>query len=262
MGTEYPEKLKNLQEKINLEESEIERWKEYKDRIYSGYDPETKLYEQFKGFYDLEYIDLKEYEPRSVPMDVILGREKTRQTQVIKQPDVLMFMMLFGEKFSKEQVTANYDFYEKRCGHGSSLSPSIHSVMAARAGKADKAYKYFLKNAKIDIGDEFGNAAGGIHIGSLGGVWLSLIYGFAGMYAVEKGLIFDPCPPHQWESLEISLKWHGQDIKITLNHDNIKFFVTGDKNIHLSAGFDNWKEITPHIEYTAVKTDNKWEWKE
>lgn len=263
MNSEYPENLRELKKKLNLESCEIEDWQEFKDNIYLGYSPETKLFEQFKGFYDLEYIDLQEYEPRSVPMDVLLGKEKTRNSQVIKQADVLMFMMLFAERFSKDEIIANYEFYEKRCGHGSSLSPSIHSVMAAKAGKTDEAYKYFEKNAKIDIGDAFGNAAGGIHIASLGGVWMSIVLGFAGMCPVENGLVFKPDLPEEWESIKFPLEWRGQKLNVFLNHDEIRFSLTGDKNICLSVGkFDNWKEIAPGSEYIAVHDGQKWEWKE
>ncbi|HSA07171.1 MAG TPA: hypothetical protein P5556_08315 [Candidatus Gastranaerophilales bacterium] len=262
MNLNYPDQLKILKEKINLRENEPEEWNLYKENMYLGYDPETKLYEQFKGFYDLEYIDLKEYEPRFIPMDIILGRAKTAQTQVIKQADVLMFMMLFRERFSKEQLSVNYDFYENRCGHGSSLSPSIHSVMASAVGKTADAYRYFLKNAKIDIGDEFGNAAGGIHIASTGGVWMSVAFGFAGMCPVEKGLVFDPQLPDEWNSIEFSIKWREQTIYATLFKNEIKFFISGNKNIFLSAGFYNWREISPAVEYIAFKNNQKWEWKE
>ncbi len=262
MVSEHPGKLDELKQKINLEKHEIDDWKGFKDNIYHGYDEQSGIFEQFKGFHELEYIDLQEYEPRSVPMDVILGRKRTEQSQVIKQPDVLMFMMLFGEHFSQEQLVANYEFYEERCGHGSSLSPSIHSIMAARAGKTREAYDYFLKNAKIDIGDAFGNAAGGIHIAALGGVWMSLVFGFAGMHPVEKGLIFDPNLPDEWNKLEFSIKWQDQDINVVFNHNEINFSTTGEKTIYLSVGFDNWKEISPGAEYTAIKDEQKWEWKE
>jgi len=262
MNSTYPEKLKKLEKKINLKYEEIEVWKECEKDMCLGYDPDTKLYEQFRGYFDLEYIDLNDYEPRSIPMDIILGREKIEKTQVIKQADVLMFMTLFGERFSQEELIANYEFYEKRCGHGSSLSPGIHCIAAARAGKAGDAYRYFLKNAKIDIGDEFGNASGGIHIASLGGVWMSVVFGFAGMYSTEKGLIFNPCLPVEWDNIEFSVKWRKQKINVILGHNKIDFFVAGNKNIYLSTGFNNWKEIDSGICYSAVKIDQKWEWKE
>lgn len=214
--------------KLGIEDKETKKWENYRDHIYLGFDAKTKLYEQFKGFYDLEYIDISKYEPRSAPMDIILGRERTQKSQVIKQADVLMFMFLFRERFSKKDLATNYDYYERRCGHGSSLSPSIHSIIAARAGKVGSAYKYFLKNAQIDIGDAFGNAAGGIHIASLGGVWMSLVFGFAGLTFTEEGLKFDPCLPDEWDSIEFSIKWRGEKLDIVV--DNQKVLINGEKS--------------------------------
>ncbi len=213
--------------KLNIDDEEKNDWKNYRDKIYSGFNPKTGLYEQFKGFYNLEYIDIEEYEPRTAPMDVILGREKTAKTQVIKQPDVLMFMFLFGEQFSKEDLAVNYDFYEKRCGHGSSLSPGIHSIIAARCGKNDDAYRYFLKNAKIDIGDEFGNATGGIHIGSLGAVWMSVVMGFAGLCFDESGFRLKPDLPEEWDCIEFSIYWRGERKNIYADREN--FLINGEK---------------------------------
>ncbi|OGI03441.1 MAG: hypothetical protein A2104_03285 [Candidatus Melainabacteria bacterium GWF2_32_7] len=243
MENNYSEELLLLKKKISLKNSEVKNWKNYAGKIYSGFDEKTGLFEQFSGFYDLEYVDLKQFEPRSVPMDIIFGSEKTQKSQVIKQTDVLMFLFLFGENFSEDIIRKNYEFYEPRTGHGSSLSPSIHSIIAARIGKIDEAYKYFIKNAKIDLNDEFGNSAGGIHIASLGGVWMSVAMGFAGMYPAGKGLIFNPHLPEEWENIEFSVKWHGQDLNINLNKEEINFTLSGDKNIFVSLGNNNWKEL-------------------
>lgn len=258
----YSEELLTLKKKIKLKNSELENWKHYANNIYSGYDQKTKLFEQFKGYYNLEFIDLNQFEPRTVPMDIILGREKTQKTQVIKQADVLMFMFLFGENFSNEQVLANYEFYKPRTGHGSSLSPSIHSIIASRIGKSEEAYKYFLKNARIDLDDEFGNASGGIHIAAAGGVWMSVVMGFAGMYPTDKGLIFDPHMPEKWKSIEFSVKWHGQNLKISLNTKKIMFSLFGNKNILISLGKNNWKNIETNKLYIGTIDNGVWNWKD
>lgn len=268
----FNEELLLLAKKIKLKNSEIKNWKKYKDKIYTGFDQKTGIFEQFKGFYDLEYIDLKQFEPRSVPMDIILGSEKIKNTQVIKQADVLMFLYLFGENFSRDVILANYEFYEPKTGHGSSLSPSIHSLVAARLGKTDDAYKYFVKNARIDLDDQFGNSAGGIHIASQGGVWMSIVMGFAGMYPTDKGLIFDPHLPEAWENLEFPVKWLGHDLNIKLNKEEITFFLTESKNgssfslnktIFISLGKNNWKELEINKSYYGVQlSNNNWNWKD
>ncbi len=296
----FNDQLLLLKEKIKLTNTEVKNWKNYKEKIYSGFDEKTKLYEQFKGFFDLEYIDLKQYEPRSAPMDIILGQEKTKKTQVIKQADVLMFLYLFGEEFSEDIVSVNYEYYEPRTGHGSSLSPGIYSLVAARIGKNLRAYKYFHKNAKIDLSDEFENSAGGIHIASLGEVWMSVILGFAGMYSVDKGLIFNPHIPEMWDCFEFSIKWRGCKLNIAISRKACELFdvdsITIDKtifseqiiniycetieeyylnkysnnevlplffeNISVSVGRNNWKELKTNKNYTAVQINGNWQWED
>lgn len=261
----YKEELLRLKIKIRLDDSEIDKWKNYKDKIYLGYDERTKLFEQFKGFYNLEYIDLKQFEPRTVPLDLILGRENIEKYQVVKQADVLMLLFLFGEKFSQEQIAANYEFYEPKCGHGSSLSPSIHSIIAARIGKAKDAYKYFCENACIDLDNRFSNAAGGIHAASIGGTWMAAVMGFAGMQASEKGLMFSPNLPELWKKLIFSVKWRGLVLKIVLSNEKISFCVlseNGEKNIFVGLGKDNWKEFQKNKSYYAVKINGVWNWKD
>ena len=262
MENNYSEELSLLKKKIILENSEVNNWKNYKEKIYSGFDEKTGLFEQFKGYYNLEYVDLKQFEPRSAPMDIILGQEKTEKTQIIKQADVLMFLYLFEENFSEDIVRKNYEFYEQRTGHGSSLSPSIHSLIAARIGKADDAYKYFVKNARIDLDDQFGNSAGGIHIASQGGVWMSVVMGFAGMYPADKGFIFDPHLPEHWEGIDFCVKWRGQDLKVNLTKEKISFSLSGDKNIFVSLGKNNWKELEENSNHKGIQINGNWNWKD
>lgn len=261
LNENYLDGLLKVKSKINLQEEEIEKWKEIKNKIYSGYDPETKIYEQFKGYFDLEYIDLKSYEPRKAPMDMLLG-ERTKRTQVAKQADVLMLQFLLLEKFSKEVIEANYNYYEPRTSHGSSLSPSIHSAVAARLGKSEEAYKYFIKNAEIDLNDNFGNAAGGIHIASIGGTWMSVVMGFAGMYIYEEGLLFEPHLPEGWGKVEIPIQWRNQKINIQLEKNEIKFEITGNKSVNISIGQQNWKSLMPGNTYPGYReSDHLWKWK-
>ena len=261
MKTKYKDKYEKLQETIRLEDKELEFWSEIKDKIYIKQDPETKVYEQFTGYFDLEFINIHEYdENRITPMDVILGRERTRESQVIKQPDVIMFLYLIANKFSKETIEANYDFYEPRTGHGSSLSPSIHSIVAARLGKMDQAYKYFKQAAEIDLYNNMGNASGGIHMAAMGGLWQAIVMGFGGMYIYDQGLMFDPHVPDQWEGLEFSVYWHKQKVNLKIKKEEITIEITGNKAVNLSIGPDNWKKLEPDNKYSAYKT-HKWFWR-
>ncbi len=114
----------------------------------------------------LEEIDLAAFASRTAPMDVLLGRERIQRSKIIKQPDVVMLVYLLWDRMPPEVRKANFDYYEPRCGHGSSLSPAIHALVAARLGNTALAERYFRQAAEIDLADNMGNSAGGIHVAS------------------------------------------------------------------------------------------------
>lgn len=230
----YPHELDLLLDKIDLNREVFPDWDEISTNIYISQDSLTQVFEQFNGYFKLENIDLEQFEPRTVAMDILLGREKTTNSQVIKQPDVLMFLFLLKTQFTKEELLANYEYYEPKTGHGSSLSPSIHSILASWLGKKDEAYSYFQKNAGIDLGPELGTAASGIHIAAHGGVWMSVVFGFAGVWFSDDILNISPSLPKEIGSLNFSLTWKRQVINFNLNHSMVRIENTGDKPVKAS----------------------------
>ena len=56
------------------------------------------------------------------------------ETQVSKQADVTQLFALHPHAYSREMMRANYDYYEPRTQHGSSLSYSVYAMVAAWIG--------------------------------------------------------------------------------------------------------------------------------
>jgi len=183
----------------------------------TGLNPKSGLFEQFAGCFALEEIDLADYVGRSVPMDVVLGRERTQRSQVIKQADVVTLLGLLPEEFVGDAGRANFDYYEPRCGHGSSLSPGMHGLVAARLGCSELALQYFRRTAAIDLTDTHVAIDGGVHIGAVGGVWLTAVFGFAGLSLRSDGVAINPQLPANWDSLGFSLQWRGKRLKIRID---------------------------------------------
>ena len=120
--------------RLGLSADELLEWRRTACDLYTGFDERTGLFEQFQGYFGLEEIDLAAFQPRSAPMDVLLGRQRIQGSKIIKQPDVLMLVHLLWDRFPPEVREANFRYYEPRCGHGSSLSPAIHALLSARIG--------------------------------------------------------------------------------------------------------------------------------
>jgi len=261
----WPERWTALSERLNLEPDELAAWRDIACRMTVEIDPQSGVLEQFSGYFGLEPLDLTAYASRTVAMDVLLGPERTRRSQVIKQADVVMLLALLWDRFSPEQRVANYRYYEPRCGHGSSLSPAMHALVAARLGDVDGAERYFHQAASIDLDDAMGNTAGGVHIAALGGLWQAVVFGFAGLALCPDSIRLDPHLPSTWRRLRFRLRWRKRRVQITLWRKPLTVSVSLERGrpmrIHLgdlvhrltpgapwvcrqSGAHDSWTEVT------------------
>jgi len=212
----WPGSMDELATRLELGDAEVEGWRTIASAMYTGLDSSIGVFEQFAGYFRLEPIDLSAYEGRKVPMDVVLGPQRTRRSQVIKQADVVMLLALLPEHFDRATREANFDFYEPRCGHGSSLSRGMHALVAARLGQMALAERYFLDTAAIDLEDTTGTGAGGVHMAALGALWQAAVFGFAGLSLREDGLALDPHVPEAWRSLSFRVRWRGRQVYLRL----------------------------------------------
>jgi trehalose/maltose hydrolase-like predicted phosphorylase len=94
LRAQRPDYAVALRAKLALGDEELADWRDAIARIVTGLDPATGLYEQFAGFHALEPLDLAAYADRTVPMDVLIGRERTQRSQVVKQADVVALLAL------------------------------------------------------------------------------------------------------------------------------------------------------------------------
>jgi kojibiose phosphorylase len=225
----WPAQWQALSCRLGLEDGEPARWREIARNLYTGFDERTGLFEQFQGYFGLEEIDPAAFQPRSAPMDVLLGRERTQQSQVIKQADVVMLIYLLWERFPPPVRRVNFEYYEPRCGHGSSLSPAIHALVAARLGKTALAERYFRQAAEIDLADNMGNASGGIHAATMGGLWQAAAFGFAGLRLNEDGPELHPSLPPAWRSLSMRIQWRGRRHELTTSGQSARGRKGGDQ---------------------------------
>lgn len=224
----WPEQWRALSRRLGLDAEEPGRWLEVARELYTGFDKQTGLFEQFRGYFALEDIDLAAFEPRTAPMDVLLGRDRIQRSKIIKQADVVMLVHLLWERLPPQVRKANFEYYEPRCGHGSSLSPAIHALVAARLGDAARAERYFRQAAEIDLSDKMGNAAGGVHVGALGGLWQAAVFGFAGLRFTDEGSEHRSNMPASWRRLSMRFQWRGRWHELTLPEGGAESRTTGE----------------------------------
>jgi kojibiose phosphorylase len=210
-----PDRANELIEQLDLSPARLARWQNVMEKIYFPADPvdgPQGLIEQFEGYFQRRYVDLAGLEPRSKSVQELFGIEGAAETQVIKQPDVLMLQYLLRGEFSQDQVIVNYDYYSPRTDHtyGSSLGPSIQAIMACEVGKIEDAYEQFIRAVRADLRDARGNAGDGIHAASAAGTWQTVVFGFGGLKVNHDGWTYQPRLPQHWRRLAFRFFYKGE----------------------------------------------------
>ncbi|WMT43393.1 family 65 glycosyl hydrolase [Paenibacillus sp. D2_2] len=167
-----------LADRLELTVQEQMEWKNKADNMKIPYDEETGIYEEHDGFFDMPHLDIHSIPVTEFPLYSHWSYDRLYRYDMIKQPDVLMFMFLYSGEFSREAKRANYDYYETRCIHESSLSPSIHSILAAEIDRPAEAYKFFEFATRLDLDNYNRNTREGLHTTSIAAAWMNIVYGF------------------------------------------------------------------------------------
>ncbi len=217
-----PDQATALTSSLDLTQERLEHWKEVIDHIYQGFNPDSHLFEQFEGYFDLNDPPLSSFEPRSRSVQALLGIQGAQKVQIIKQPDVLMMLYLLENDFDISTITANAHYYTPRTDltFGSSLGPAIQAAISARLGDLEDAYRYFMMGALTDLEDVRGNSVDGVHAATAGGVWQAAIFGFAGIDPNGGKPIARPRLPDGWERMRFQLQYRGEGYPFDLKaHD-------------------------------------------
>ena len=200
--------------------AELEAWRRMAAEMILPYDPESGLFEQHEGFFDLPHIDVNAIPAEDFPLYHHWSYDRIYRNDMIKQPDVLMFTFLYNQSFSAEQKRANYDYYEPRCIHESSLSPSVHSILAAELGRMQEAFEFFRFATRIDLDNYNRNTDEGIHMTSIAAAWMNIVYGFAGMRSDGEVLSFKPSIPPHWRGYRFQVLYRGALIRLDVSREN------------------------------------------
>jgi kojibiose phosphorylase len=233
-----------------------------------GVDPATGLIEQFAGYFQLDPFSIADYAVRTAPIDMLLGRARTQACQVVKQADVVQLIALLWDQIAPEARRRNFLYYEPRTAHGSSLSPGAHALVAARLDLAAHAERYFDQTADIDLGNNMGNAAGGVHAAGLGSLWQAVVFGAAGVRQVDdEALVIEPHLLPGWRHLRVPLGFRGCSLEIHIEPDAVEAAVLeGSRPFSLRLAHGGVERATlaePGRRYAAMRRDRGFdEWEE
>ncbi|HEY3269150.1 MAG TPA: glycosyl hydrolase family 65 protein [Armatimonadota bacterium] len=222
----------NAAARLGVSPDEPAKWRQAADGLAFRYDPDTKVYEQYEGYYGL----------KPIPPGF---RDEQREWwftvfpyQAIHQPDVVMAQTLFREETPPDVFAANDAFYRERSMDFSSMSHVIHSIAAKETGNMERAYRQFMITAGEDIDESLtgrGDTADGLHGTATGGAWMAAVLGFGGIHLRGSTLLVNPRLPAHWTSLRFRIQVHGETLAFAVTQDSVTIMLGRGADAEIDA---------------------------
>nr|WP_121269393.1 glycoside hydrolase family 65 protein [Pedobacter schmidteae] len=244
-----PEKYKAILEKTKLDvEKAFGDWTAIAEQMYYPYDEKEGVFLQQDGFMDKEQVLVKDLPAQDRPLNQKWSWDRILRSCFIKQADVLQGMYFFEDEYDLETLRKNFNFYESRTVHESSLSPCVHSILAAKLSDEERAYEFYLRTARLDLDDYNNDTEDGLHITSMAGTWMSIVEGFAGMRVRNGQLKFNPFLPKAWQSFSFNIGFRGVQLKIKITDGQIRIQNSSTQTLEISIF--NQSHVLPSGETT------------
>ncbi|SDN13512.1 alpha,alpha-trehalose phosphorylase [Psychrobacillus sp. OK028] len=226
--------LGELSDRLQLTELEVIEWVSAGEKMYLPYDERYKINAQDDSFLQKDRWDFENTPKEKFPLLLNYHPLTLYRYQVCKQADTVLAHFLLEDEQDLETMNSSYNYYEQITTHDSSLSSCIFSVMASKLGDNAKAYDYFGKTARLDLDNTHGNTKDGLHMANMGGTWIAIVYGFAGLRVKENGLFLSPSLPELWDSLEFNLQYQNRTINIQMERSTVTYSLVEGESLTIS----------------------------
>ncbi|MNL15149.1 Maltose phosphorylase [compost metagenome] len=223
----------NLFEKVNFKEEEAVSWQDIIDHLYYPIDSDQGIFLQQDGYLDKEQVLVSDLPDKERPINQKWSWDRILRSCFIKQADVLQGLYFFEDQYDLDTIRRNYDFYEPRTVHESSLSPCVHAILASKLGNEAKAYEFYLRTARLDLDDYNNDTEDGLHITSMAGTWMSIVEGFAGMRVKNNRLSFQTFIPKTWDSYAFHVQFRGVKLFVRIKQHDFELINKSNQEINI-----------------------------
>lgn len=228
-------RLTEILTKTKFNQKEIKDWQAIINQMYYPEDKKLGIFLQQDGYLDKEQVLVKDLPDSERPLNQKWSWDRILRSCFIKQADVLQGLYFFEDDYDLETIRRNYDFYEPRTVHESSLSPCVHAIIAAKLGDLDRAYEFYLRTSRLDLNDYNNDTDDGLHITSMAGTWLSVVEGFGGMRVKNDQLYLNPVLPKKWKSYTFKIGFRNALITVDVNHERVSLTSKGVEKLTLNV---------------------------
>ena len=233
----HPAEFQALCNKTHFQlEQETQAWKHINEHLYLPYSDELGVFVQHDGFLEKELIPVQDLSPAQRPINQKWSWDRILRSVYIKQADVLQGLYFFEDQFNRDTHEKNFKFYEQFTVHESSLSPCVHSILAAKIGETEKAYEMYLRTARLDLDNYNNDTEDGLHITSMAGSYLSIVQGFGGLRIKNQTLYINPHCPNQWNGYGFQILLQNEPIKIEVSKSGATITNLGQNEIAIHWG--------------------------
>lgn len=258
LQSDHPGRFEELVQNLNLSEAEVNEWREAAERMFLPYDDESGIHLQDDSFLDKPRWDFANTPKDKYPLLLHYHPLTIYRHQVCKQADTVLALFLLSENFSLEEKRRDYDFYEPITTHDSTLSACMHSILANELGYADKARHYFSQVARMDLDNHHNNTQHGVHTACMGGTWLCMVQGFAGMRIHKGQLHFAPTRPEGITHYRFKVRFQGRQLSVSVAPNGTRYQLLSGPPLTLISGDQELRLEQPNTDYTAttLREDN------
>lgn len=231
---------------VSIPQSEQEQWEDIYRNMYLPVDEELGIFVQHDTFLDKDLMPVTDLNPADLPLNQHWSWDKILRSCFIKQADVLQGIYYFSDEFTLEEKQKNFNFYEPMTVHESSLSASIHAILAAELGMEEKALEMYERTARLDLDNYNNDTEDGLHITSMTGSWLAIVQGFAQMKTAHETLSFAPFLPSKWDSYAFHINYRGRLLAVTVEKETVTLKLVAGDTINVTL-YDKNYELADEI---------------
>lgn len=240
-------RMQALTAKLGITEEEMQGFAKAEQAMYLPYDEELGINPQDDSFLQKEVWDIENTPKEQFPLLLHYHPLYLYRFQVCKQADTVLSHFVFEDAQSLETMRKSFLYYEKVTTHDSSLSTCIFSIVASKLGMVDKAYDYFGDSAKLDLFNTHHNTKDGIHTANMGGNYMAIVYGFAGLRLKESGIYFAPTLPKQWTGYRFRMMYEGRRLQVEVRQGHATFTLLEGAPVEIHVG-DTAYLLNDHFE--------------
>ena len=232
---------RGILEAVALQPGELDRWTDIAENIHLPKDDQKGVFLQQDNYLNKEQLTVDQIPADQRPLNQNWSWDRILRSCFIKQADVLQGLFFFEEQFDLDTIRRNFEFYEPRTVHESSLSPCVHSILACRLNMPEKAYEMYLRTARLDLDDYNNDTDDGLHITSMAGTWMSIVQGFGGVSVVHDKLHISPSLPSQWSGMAFRVHFRGAILDTHIGKGRVR--VKNDSDVETSVIINGTEQL-------------------